>query len=199
MSQIVPKVDYSKSLIYKIVCNDTNIKNIYIGSTTNFKNRKNHHKCMCNDERPTKKLYKFICENGGWENWSMILIDYKPCDTKLELLKIEREYIEKQDCNLLLNHILPSRTKEEWTETNKEHIKELQHKKYLKNKDQHLKNCKDYYKENEESIKEYKHNWYLQNKEKWKEKINCPICNISIRKTDLARHKRTKRCLSYSA
>ena len=38
MSQIVPKVDYSKSLIYKIVCNDTNIKNIYIGSSTNLGN-----------------------------------------------------------------------------------------------------------------------------------------------------------------
>ena len=115
---IMPKnIDYQKSLIYKIVCNDTNIKNVYIGSTTNFKLRKSQHKSCCNNENSKKhnlNIYKFIRDNGGFENWSMILIDYTPCNTKLELLKIEREYIEKEDSDLLLNKTLPAQTHEEW-------------------------------------------------------------------------------------
>jgi len=37
-------IDYSKSIIYKICCNDINIIDIYIGSTTNFITRKAEHK-----------------------------------------------------------------------------------------------------------------------------------------------------------
>ena len=33
-------IDYSKTIIYKIVCKDINIKDCYVGSTTNFTNRK---------------------------------------------------------------------------------------------------------------------------------------------------------------
>ena len=107
----MPKnIDYQKSLIYKIVCNDTKIKNIYIGSTTNFKQRKSAHKISCNSVN-CRYVYKVIRDNGGWNNWSMILIDYTPCNTKLELLKIEREYIEKEDSDLLLNKLIPTRTK----------------------------------------------------------------------------------------
>jgi hypothetical protein len=34
----MPKVDmdYLKTTIYKIVCNDVNVKELYVGSTTNF-------------------------------------------------------------------------------------------------------------------------------------------------------------------
>ncbi len=110
----MPKnIDYQKSLIYKIVCNDTKIKNVYIGSTTNFKQRKSAHKISCNSVN-CRYVYKVIRDNGGWNNWSMILIDYTPCNTKLELLKIEREYIEKEDSDLLLNKLIPTQTREEW-------------------------------------------------------------------------------------
>ena len=73
------KVDYSKSLIYKIVCKDTNIKNVYIGSTRSFKHRKSQHKHCCNnetDKQYNKNLYKFIRHNGGWYYWSMINYNY---------------------------------------------------------------------------------------------------------------------------
>ena len=61
-------IDYSKCSIYKIehVYND---KLIYIGSTTNFKQRKSAHKTCCNNEKGRKynlKLYRMIRENGGF-------------------------------------------------------------------------------------------------------------------------------------
>ena len=42
-------VNYNKSMIYKICCNDLKIKEIYIGSTTNFTKRKQTHKSYCNN------------------------------------------------------------------------------------------------------------------------------------------------------
>ena len=47
----MPKIniDYSKNVIYKIVCNDENVDYLYIGSTTNFTKRKNCHKSCCNN------------------------------------------------------------------------------------------------------------------------------------------------------
>jgi len=161
--------DYSKSLIYKLVSNDTDIKNVYIGSTTNFRLRKYQHKNACNNENAVgynTPIYNFIRDNGGFENWSMILIDYTPCNTKLELLKIEREYIEKIDSELLLNKDIPSRTNKEWLEDNKEYH-------YNKNK-------------------EYYHN----NKEKINEKGKCDICGFIGLKKKLKRHQQSKKCLS---
>jgi hypothetical protein len=37
-------IDYSKTIIYKIVCNDLNIKDVYVGHTTNFIKSKALHK-----------------------------------------------------------------------------------------------------------------------------------------------------------
>ena len=37
-------INYSNTIIYKIVCNDLNVKELYIGSTTDFYNRKSNHK-----------------------------------------------------------------------------------------------------------------------------------------------------------
>lgn len=185
MSQIVPKLDYSKSLIYKIVCKDTNIKNVYIGSTTNFKNRKSRHKSNCyneNNKQYNINLYKFIRENGGFENWSMILIDNTPCNSKLELLKFEREHIEKIDNELLLNQIIPSRTKEEYRklERNKAHRKEYDRKRN---------------KEKRDYILQQKHKYYKTNEEYFKEKVKCDICNSVVSRYYLTNHKKTIKCL----
>ena len=45
-------INYSNTIIYKIVCNDLNIKDLYRGSTTDFHNRKSNHK--------SKKMIKII-------------------------------------------------------------------------------------------------------------------------------------------
>ena len=42
-------------IIYKIVCNDLNITDCYVGSSINFKRRKGEHKSSCNN--PNSKIY----------------------------------------------------------------------------------------------------------------------------------------------
>ncbi len=63
-------------VIYKICCDDVP-DFIYIGSTKAFRQRKRQHKCDCRPESQHKniKLYKTINENGGWENWRMVILE----------------------------------------------------------------------------------------------------------------------------
>ena len=77
-------IDYSKTLIYKLVKNDDyDNTSIYIGSTTDFIRRKNNHKNCCHNEKQKgykDKKYQYIRENGGWEEWNMIEIEKFPCN-----------------------------------------------------------------------------------------------------------------------
>ncbi len=66
-------IDYSKTVIYKIVCNDLSITDCYVGSTTDFTKRKCKHKSLC--LKSDMKLYSFIRNNGNWENWAMLEIE----------------------------------------------------------------------------------------------------------------------------
>ena len=119
----MPKIaiDYSNSFVYKLCCNDTDITEIYIGSTTNMRQRKAVHKVACNvptNKEYNKYKYQFIRDNGGFENWSMIMIEHVECDTKQELLARERYYIDQlKPC---LNKQLPLRSQKEYYTDNKQ-------------------------------------------------------------------------------
>jgi predicted GIY-YIG superfamily endonuclease len=53
-------IDYSKTVIYKIFCKDSNITDTYIGHTTNFNKRKRGHKKDCYNENDRKYNHKCI-------------------------------------------------------------------------------------------------------------------------------------------
>jgi hypothetical protein len=166
----MPKVaiDYSKTIIYKLCCNDINITDIYIGHTTNFKIRKANHKTSYNNEKDNRIVYKFIKNNGGWSNWSMIMIEEYPCNSLLEALKQERYWIEKFKATL--NMTIPSRTFKEYKQDNRENIL-IDHKKYYENNKQKIKDM-------------------------YKTKIIC-VCGCSIRQYDKKRHETTKKHINF--
>ena len=96
-------VNYGKSMIYKLVCNDVNISDCYVGSTTNFYRRKQEHKSNCcnvNSKIYNSYKYIFIRANGGFENWSMIIIENYSCENKRELEKKERYFMELLNATL---------------------------------------------------------------------------------------------------
>jgi hypothetical protein len=176
-------IDYSKTIFYRIVCNDLNIKDCYIGQTTNFINRKRHHKNNCNNEllkRSNFKVYKFIRENGGWDNWSMIMIEQISCEDFNEACKLERKFIEEY--NATLNNNIPSRT-----------VKEYYKKYYNENKDEINEKIKLYYENNKDKVKERKKQYDEKNKDKKKEyareKITCE-CGIILCRDSLSKHKK---------
>jgi len=109
-------VNYNNGIIYKICCKDLSITDIYVGSTTNFNKRKQHHKerMNVNHTKGHYKIYKSMRDNGGFNNWSLIEIEKYPCDSKRELEKRERYWIDelKPTLNSLLPYVSESETKE---------------------------------------------------------------------------------------
>ena len=127
--------DYSKSIIYKICCKDSNVKEIYIGYTTNYRIRYNCHKSWCNNINSSKynmKVYKFIREHGSWSNWEMVELYKYPCETKKEIITEERIAYDK--FNATLNTFKPNRSDEEWHNDNPNYGKEF----YRANKEEIL-------------------------------------------------------------
>ena len=91
-------IDYSKSCIYKIVCKDLEVKELFVLSTTQFRKRKSVHKAACNDAENryhNLPMYTKINAHGGWNNWNMLLIQYYPCKDNLELVAHERYLYEQ--------------------------------------------------------------------------------------------------------
>ena len=190
-------IDYSNTIIYKLCCKDLDIKEIYIGHTTDMRKRKNHHKTACNNEKTLKynyNVYKFIRDNGGWDNWDMIEVERFEAIDGNDARKKERYWIEELKASL--NIIVPSRTIKEWVEENKDYIKECRKVNYEYNKEIVIEKVKIYRNNNKEAYINRYMNYNNKNKEiineKAKEKIECE-CGCKIRKGDLPRHKQTKK------
>lgn len=117
--------------VYCISCKNSNIKEVYIGSTRNLKNRMYQHK-QKSKNFPNRKIYKFINSNGGWNNW-----EYKIC----KVLKktedgcfFERQFIDNSENTL--NIVMPYLSENErlnyyknYRENNKEKF-QIYKKKY---------------------------------------------------------------------
>ena len=88
------EIDYSNTIIYKIVCKDEKISDLYVGHTTNFIKRKYLHKNACNNLNNKLKIYNIIRENGGWENWDMIEISRYNCKDHTEAKIKEQEHYD---------------------------------------------------------------------------------------------------------
>ena len=93
----MPKIDidYSNTIIYKIFCRDPLIKELYVGHTTNFVQRKYAHKQTCNNIKSpcyNLKLYKTIRSNGNWSNWDMVTVNFYNCKNQFEARQKEQEY-----------------------------------------------------------------------------------------------------------
>ena len=88
---------YENALVYKLCCDDPEITDIYVGSTCNFKVRKQKHKSSCNNENGehfNRYVYQYIRENGGWDAWSMILVKkYPHVVDNQELVMKERKWV----------------------------------------------------------------------------------------------------------
>ena len=160
-------VNYSKSIIYKLCCKDPLIKEEYIGSTTNKNRRKSQHKCYYNKENDIKynyPVYKFIRENGGFDNWDMIIIEEYPCENKNQLEVRERYWIEERKPKL--NKQVPTRTHQEYNRNDEVILKQSLYRKEYSKTDKRKQYVKIYNKSNlrKEVCKRYRENKKLKNK-----------------------------------
>ena len=168
-------VNYGNGLIYKLCCKDPTITDEYIGSTCNKNRRKQEHKSCCNCE--TNKNYnypvnQFIRENGGFDNFDLIILEEYPCESKVQLEMKEREWIEERKPTL--NRRIPTRTKQEYRKIHYEEYKE-----------EMLEQNKLYREEHKEEIQK-----------RQKKKIICE-CGSEYTNIHKSRHIKTQRHLKY--
>ena len=209
---------YQNCIIYKLKHNeDYDDINIYVGSTTNFRLRKNCHKSSCNNEKNRDynfPVYQYIRDNDGWDNWVMIPIEEYPCNSKNELVIRERHHIDL--LRPTLNIVKPGRTIEEWTKDNKKQLVE-KNKEYREQNKEKIKEKKKEYREqnkeklaeinkkwaetNKEKLTEYKKQYYEENKDqinkKRVEKVICDHCGCDFTKNNLKRHQQTNKCINF--
>ena len=125
-------VNYALGKIYKIVCNNTGL--IYIGSTCeptlarrlagHVGNYKQYKKGKC------KYITSFKVIEG--DNYDIILIEEIPCESKDQLHKRERYFIESNEC---VNRNIPTRTQKEYDKEFRPKILERHREYNINNKD----------------------------------------------------------------
>jgi hypothetical protein len=189
-------VDYSKVVIYKIVCKNLDITECYVGHTTNFTKRKYTHHMLCTDltcKNSHLKVYQMIRNNGNWENWEMIEIEKYPCNDFNEARSRERYWYEK--LNSKLNSIKPIETKEERKLRKHEYDKIYDPIYYQSNKEEIKAKVKKYADNNKELICKRTKTYRENNKEEIQAKKAKPIvceCGITATTCHYQRHRRTK-------
>jgi len=160
-------IDYSKAKIYKL----TTIHNpdlVYYGSTVNeLYKRKGNHKSKF------KIKDKNICSSSqlfelGIDDVEITLVEMFSCNSKEELLKRERFYIQNNNC---VNKNIPSRTLKEYYKDNKDIFKKKFKKYNEENKDKIKEINKEYRENNKDNISLNKKKYYEENKDKIKDKI----------------------------
>ena len=171
-----------KISIYAIVPIEGNDEDppLYIGSTTNLKNRNYAHKTKCNnpnDKEYNKPLYKFIRDNGGLDNFIMVELVSEEVETKQEALELERTYIK------LLGPTLNKRIPGKYLEMGRKEYDKEHNKHY---REDNKEKIKEYYEANKEQLKK-------QMREINSQKIICPHCNIEFMKGGKTMHIRTKK------
>ena len=174
------KVDYQKTFIYKLCCRDPTITDIYVGNSTNFKQRNREHKSDCNNINNEKKYNqhknRFIRENGGYDNWIMIKLYDFPCNSKREAEAEETKTMI--ELNATLNSYKPFTTEEE-------------------KKDQKKRIHKEYYEKNKTEFKKYYNDNKTEISEKKKVNVKCEFCNCEVRKYSLHRHQKSLKCKKF--
>lgn len=164
-------IDYSNTIIYKLVCKDVSVTDVYVGSTTNFVKRKQLHKCtIINPTNSAYNIYKsqFIRDHGGWENWDMLEICKVSCVDVHEARRIERHHIESLGATL--NRNMPGRTYGEWRDDHHEELREKRIQYDQEHREELNEKHRQYCLEHKEELTEKRRQYCLLHKEELAEK-----------------------------
>ncbi len=185
---------YQNGKIYKLVNTEGTLT--YIGSTTQTlaKRKENHHSAY---KRWKNGKCRFVSSFKIFDNdedgCQIVLLEAVPCESKIELEKLERFYIETMDC---VNKVRPTRTKKEYFEENKDKIQKQIKQYKIDNMDKIKQQNKQYKIDNKDKIQQYS----IDNKDKVKLKaLKVCICECGKPFTHInkIRHMKTQRHQNY--
>ena len=197
---------YKKAKIYRLV-NEVDGE-FYVGSTcTSLARRLSSHRGMAK-VKPNQKVYKHL-NSIGFDKVSIILVEEYSCENKMQLETRERKHIE--ELKPTLNSSIPTRTRAEFNEANRDKMKQYYQdnrntiinraKQYLRdNPEKAIENRNRYVENNQEKVSETNAKYYENNKAKLLEamatKVKCE-CGCEVSKGNMSKHiattKHTKR------
>jgi hypothetical protein len=134
----------------------------------------------------------------------MYIVEKCNCNSIKELKEREKYFIKLYQSKL--NKATPNQSTLEWQRENVDRCRETSRRFYHNNIEKERERKRLYHQKTKHLTKE-KHNEkekqrYWNNKEKIleqkKEKIKCDICGSLSRKGDIAKHKKTKKCLNHN-
>lgn len=85
-----------KIYYYIIRCLDKSVTDCYVGQTLNIKNRIREHKSRINNQKDpayNKRLYQFIRLHGGFDKWTIDIIDSIELFDKSTAFAYEQSFI----------------------------------------------------------------------------------------------------------
>ena len=198
-------IDYSKTIIYKLIKNDDyENENVYVGSTTDFIRRKSSHTFNCcneNSKRYNFKVYQIIRENGGWSEWNMIEIEKFPCEDKREAEAREEWWRCEFNANLNTNRafITAEQLKQHHKQYKTKHadkIKQFQKEYYTEHAEKLKELIKQYKIKHAEKLKELNKQYRTKNAEKIYQKYDCE-CGGKYTHQSKTTHFKTKKHQNY--
>ena len=206
-------MDYSKAKIYKIL--NTINESCYIGSTCQplSKRMAKHRSVMNSCGKKDRLLYTSMRELGVNNFYIELIIELNDIQNIEQLRKVEGEYIRQLGT---LNMTVAGRSKTQWEEEHKEHLKELAKQRYIENIEDIKAKKKKYDEEHREQKMERNRLYYLNNLDKRKdyntknkeiqkikskeyydrkkdEVIDCEVCGCQYHRIRQYKHIKTKK------
>ena len=184
--------EFENCSVYEIRCKDPNINEIYIGATKNIKNRiQQHYYNITQKEKKHYPVYTFIRDNGGWKNWTFVVLETITVENRAELSKRESEYVKLK--NPKLNKVIPCRTIKEYCHDNREHLRQQNALFNIRHREKINNIKKEKYKTNKQYYLEASRKYTEKNKDKINAKrrrrYNC-LCGMNISLGHRPRHIR---------
>jgi len=137
---------------YKLSCNNLETKEVFVGFTTlTMKDMLKLHKRKYNitSTGNNRKFYQVVRENGGFSNWSEVVLEKCNFNDRLKALERKKEWIEKtpNDVNMLRPITTPEERKADLNDyRTKNQILLLEKSKeyYISNRVKKLEKQKEY-------------------------------------------------------
>jgi len=187
--------------VYKLEHKSRTDTPVYIGSTTaKLEDRFAHHGYSCNNPKHAKYnyyVYQFIRDYGNIEKWKITKLNECIFNEKKELHSLERIFMQKYICDgfKLLNKHVPTRTRKEWTQDNKERVDNIVKQSRLKNREKGNEYRRLHYHKNKERIIKQNREYYQKNKdkvEKQRKQIVSCLCGCEIQMKQRKTHLKSK-------
>ena len=159
-------VNYQQGKIYRIVSNITGKQ--YIGSTAEprLSRRLVFHRSAYKQYIQGKITHTTSFEIIEQGNYEILLVENFPCENKDRLHARERHFIETMEC---VNKVIPTRTRQERDEANKDILSAKSKQYSIDNKDLLSQKNKLYRQQNRDDLLEKKRLWDNANKDRAKQ------------------------------